>query len=75
MSAAGVNVCGLFLQPVPSATLNGVTTSGGSTAPNNMALWDGTSFAAGWASGYIARAGMPSGSSFTVPDMQKCNLS
>lgn len=74
VSAAGVNDCGVFLQPIPSATLNGVTTSGGSTAPNAEALWDGTSFAAGWASGYIARAGMPSGSSFTVPDMQKCNL-
>lgn len=74
VSAAGVNVCGIFLQAVPSATLDGTTSTGGPTAPNYMALWNGTSFAAGWASGYIARGGLLSRSSSNVPDTQPCNL-
>jgi hypothetical protein len=78
LTAAGVNVCGIFLQNVPPAIL----TPGGSptpasptaTSPSNMALWDGTSFATGFASGYVARQGVPGGASFAVPDAQKCNL-
>jgi len=78
VTAAGVNVCGIFLQSVPPAILtpNGTPTPASPTAtsPANMALWDGTSFATGFASGYVARQGVPGGASFAVPDAQKCNL-
>jgi hypothetical protein len=65
--ATGVNVCGIFLQPIPP--------SGGTGAPSptNLALWDGTSFATGFVSGSIAREGTPASGLSAVPDRQPCN--
>jgi hypothetical protein len=39
-----------------------------------MALWDGTSFATGFASGFVARQGVPGSTPFAVPDAQRCNV-
>src|SRR5262249_17756257 len=81
--AAGVNTCGIFLQKVPPFVATpGASPSPSSptgTAPQDMALWNGTSFATGLASGYIARqiaqgAWAPTpGSLVQVPDMQLCS--
>jgi hypothetical protein len=69
MVAVGVNTCSVFASPVPP------TFAGGSAAdsPSHMAFWDGTSFATGIASGYVARQGIPDGGVFFVPDYQHCN--
>jgi hypothetical protein len=69
MIAVGVNTCGVYASPVPPTTAGG----GASPSPSHMAFWDGTSFAAGFASGYVARQGVPGGSIFFVPDYQQCN--
>jgi hypothetical protein len=67
--AVGVNTCGIFASPVPPTTAGGSATP----SPSHMALWDGTSFATGIASGYVARQGIPDGGVFFVPDYQHCN--
>jgi Subtilase family len=66
--AFGVNVCGIFASPVPPTSPGGSPTP----SPSHMAYWDGTSFATGWASGYVARQGAPAGNVFFVPDYQPC---
>ncbi len=82
LDAVGKNICAIFLQRVPSALIPPSTTptpsAPTSTAPTHMALWDGTSFAAGFASGYIARQGLSvildtETFPFQVPDRQACN--
>jgi hypothetical protein len=69
MIAVGVNTCGVYASPVPPTTAGGSATP----SPSHMAFWDGTSFATGFASGYVARQGMPGGGVFFVPDYQRCN--
>jgi hypothetical protein len=69
MMAIGVNTCGVYASPVPPTTAGGSATP----SPSHMAFWDGTSFATGFASGYVARQGVPGGSVFFVPDYQRCN--
>jgi Subtilase family len=69
MVAVGVKVCGVYASPVPP--LPG--TPSATPSPSHMALWDGTSFATGWASGYVARQGVPANGVFFVPDYQQCN--
>jgi hypothetical protein len=69
MVAVGVNVCGVFASPVPPTTPGASATP----SPSHMAFWDGTSFATGWASGFIARQGIPETAVFFVPDYQRCN--
>jgi hypothetical protein len=69
MIAVGVNVCGVYASPVPPTTAGGSATA----SPSHMAFWDGTSFATGFASGYVARLGIPDGGVFFVPDYQRCN--
>ena len=69
MIAVGVNTCGVFASPVPPTTAGGSATA----SPSHMAFWDGTSFATGIASGYVARQGIPDGGVFFVPDYQRCN--
>lgn len=64
LSGVAVNTCGLF-----SGTV------GGRAAHDNVVLWDGTSFAAGFASAYVAREGVPNAADATqsIPDSQPCN--
>jgi hypothetical protein len=69
MIAVGVNVCGVYASPVPPTTAGGSATA----SPSHMAFWDGTSFATGFASGYVARQGVPDAGVFFVPDYQHCN--
>jgi hypothetical protein len=69
MIAVGVNTCGVYASPVPPTTAGGSATA----SPSHMAFWDGTSFATGIASGYVARQGIPDGGVFFVPDYQHCN--
>lgn len=69
MIAVGVNTCGVYASPVPPTAAGGSATP----SPSHMAFWDGTSFATGITSGYIARQGMPDGGVFFVPDYQHCN--
>ena len=69
MIAVGVNTCGVYASPVPPMTAGGSATP----SPSHMAFWDGTSFATGIASGYVARQGIPEGGVFFVPDYQHCN--
>ena len=69
MIAVGVNTCGVFASPVPPTTAGGSATA----SPSHMAFWDGTSFATGFASGYVARQGIPDSGVFFVPDYQRCN--
>ena len=59
----------LFASPVPPTTVGGSATA----SPSHMAFWDGTSFATGITSGYVARQGIPDGGVFFVPDYQHCN--
>jgi hypothetical protein len=68
MVAFGVNTCGIFASPVPPMA----GTPSATSSPSHMALWDGTSFATGWASGYVARQGVPGANVFFVPDYQLC---
>jgi hypothetical protein len=67
--AFGVNVCGIYASPVPPLA----GTPSPTASPSHMVLWDGTSFATGWASGYVARQGVPGGPAFFVPDYQPCS--
>ncbi|HEX9069192.1 MAG TPA: hypothetical protein VF807_10520, partial [Ktedonobacterales bacterium] len=53
--AIGASVCGIFLQKVPPTAPGGPAAN----APNHLALWDGTSFATGFTSGYLAAGGVP----------------
>ncbi|HEY7092742.1 MAG TPA: S8 family serine peptidase, partial [Ktedonobacterales bacterium] len=69
MIAVGVNTCGIYASPVPP--MAGTPTA--SPSPVHMAFWDGTSFATGFASGYVARQVIPDGGVFFVPDYQRCN--
>jgi len=69
MIAVGVNTCGIYASPVPPMA----GTPSASPSPSHMAFWDGTSFATGFASGYVARQGIPAGDIFFVPDYQRCN--
>jgi hypothetical protein len=69
MIAVGVNTCGVYASPIPP--MAGTPTA--SPSPSHMAFWDGTSFATGFASGYVARQGIPDSGVFFVPDYQKCN--
>jgi hypothetical protein len=69
MIAVGVNTCGVYASPVPPTTAGGSATP----SPSHMAFWDGTSFATGIASGYVARQGIPDSGVFFVPDYQRCN--
>ena len=70
MIAVGVNTCGVYVSPVPPTTVGG----GSATAsPSHMAFWDGTSFATGITSGYVARQGIPDGGVFSragLPTLQ-----
>ncbi len=69
MIAVGVNTCGIYASPVPPMA----GTPSASPSPSHMAFWDGTSFATGIASAYVARQGIPDGGVFFVPDYQRCN--
>jgi subtilase family protein len=69
MIAVGVNTCGIYASPVPPMA----GTPSASPSPSHMAFWDGTSFATGFASGYVARQGIPADDIFFVPDYQRCN--
>ena len=69
MIAVGVHVCGVYASPVPPTSPGGSATA----SPSHMAFWDGTSFATGFASGYVARQGIPDSGVFFVPDYQRCN--
>jgi hypothetical protein len=69
MIAVGVNTCGIYASPVPP--MAGTPTA--SPSPSHMAFWNGTSFATGLASGYVARQGIPAVGVFFVPDYQRCN--
>jgi Subtilase family len=69
MVAVGANVCGVYASPVPPMA----GTPSATPSSSHMALWDGTSFATGWASGYVARQGVPANDVFFVPDRQPCN--
>lgn len=73
--AVGVSVCGLFLQDIPAAaSATPASAPALSPSPSKLALWDGTSFATGFASGYVAREGvLTSGALLFVPDSQPCN--
>jgi len=69
MVAVGAHVCGVYASPVPPMA----GTPSATPSPSHMALWDGTSFATGWASGYVARQGVPANGVFFAPDRQPCN--
>jgi hypothetical protein len=82
LKAVGQNTCGLFFQQAPPILIPPSTTptpaAPTSTAPMHMVLWDGTSFSAGFASGFLARTGLDAidkarGYPLQVPDEQPCS--